>query len=28
MSVQPLEWSDPIETLPWQHIFIFRKVAK
>jgi ubiquinone/menaquinone biosynthesis C-methylase UbiE len=28
MSVQPLEWTEPIETLPWQHIFIFRKIAK
>jgi ubiquinone/menaquinone biosynthesis C-methylase UbiE len=28
MSVQPLEWVEPIETLPWQHIFIFRKVSQ
>jgi ubiquinone/menaquinone biosynthesis C-methylase UbiE len=26
MAVQPLQWVAPIETLPWQHIFIFQKV--
>jgi ubiquinone/menaquinone biosynthesis C-methylase UbiE len=25
MSVQPLEWVETINTLPWQHIIIFRK---
>jgi len=25
MSVQPLEWVETIETLPWQHIIVFRK---
>jgi len=28
MSAQPLEWVEPIETLPWQHIFIFKRVSK
>jgi ubiquinone/menaquinone biosynthesis C-methylase UbiE len=26
MAVQPLQWAAPIETLPWQHIFVFQKV--
>src|SRR2546425_6048235 len=25
MSVQPLQWVETIETLPWQHIIIFKK---
>jgi ubiquinone/menaquinone biosynthesis C-methylase UbiE len=25
MSVQPLQWVESIETLPWQHIIIFKK---
>ena len=25
MAVQPLEWVETIETLPWQHIIIFKK---
>lgn len=25
MSAQPLEWSESIEVLPWQHIIIFKK---
>ncbi|PYJ57196.1 MAG: methyltransferase type 11 [Verrucomicrobia bacterium] len=28
MSVQPLEWMETIETLPWQHIIIFKKKAQ
>ena len=28
MSVQPLEWVETIETLPWQHIIIFKKKAQ
>ena len=25
MSAQPLEWAETIETLPMQHIIVFRK---
>jgi len=25
MSVQPLDWAQSIETLPWQHVFVFKK---
>ncbi|HVV00505.1 MAG TPA: methyltransferase domain-containing protein, partial [Verrucomicrobiae bacterium] len=25
MSVQPLDWTETIETLPWQHIIVFRR---
>ena len=25
MSVQPLEWAETIETLPWQHVIVFRR---
>src|SRR5205085_9960913 len=25
MAVQPVEWGEAIETLPWQHVFIFRR---
>ena len=25
MSAQPLEWVETIETLPWQHLIVFRK---
>ena len=25
MDAQPLEWLETIETLPWQHIIVFRK---
>jgi len=27
MSVQPLEWVETINVLPWQHIIIFKKKA-
>ena len=25
MAVQPLDWVETIETLPWQHIIVFKK---
>jgi SAM-dependent methyltransferase len=25
MSAQPLEWVETIETLPWQHVIVFKK---
>jgi ubiquinone/menaquinone biosynthesis C-methylase UbiE len=25
MAVQPLDWAESIETLPWQHVFVFKK---
>src|ERR1041385_7224328 len=28
MAVHPLEWVESIETLPWQHVFIFKKIQK
>src|SRR5207302_2123013 len=28
MSVQAVEWAETIETLPWQHIIIFKKKAQ
>src|SRR6266850_181878 len=27
MAAQPLEWYESIETLPWQHVFVFKKKA-
>jgi ubiquinone/menaquinone biosynthesis C-methylase UbiE len=27
MAVQPLEWVETIDVLPWQHIIVFRKKA-
>ena len=27
MAVHPLEWVESIETLPWQHIFVFKRKA-